>query len=122
MQYYMLLKDMPFHSKGELLVKSMTANVYIWETGTPVQQYAMSAEIVENNSDWFEEVFPNWTQNEPCWFLSFNGMIIHDYFDRAKHSTFTRFGNMFKSKEDAEIALEKIKPIFQPFVDASVSS
>lgn len=116
MQFYKLLKDMPHHKAGSLLIKTNTA--YIWETGAPNEQYALGAEIVENNEEWFEETFPNWVQNEPCWFLSFNGLVVRDHFDRNQHSTLARFGNLFKSAEDAELMLEKIKQVFQPFADA----
>lgn len=113
MQYYKLLQDMPFHTKDELLVKS--GPFYIWETGPAYQQYALPAEMVENCKEWFEEAFPNWSQNEPCWFITMNGIIANDYFDREKHSSYARFGNMFKSKQDAEIAFSKISEVFQPF-------
>lgn len=116
MQFYKLLQDMPHHKAGELLVKTNTA--YVWEIGSPHEQYALGAEIVENTPEWFEETFPNWVQNEQCWFLSFNGLVVRDYFDRNKHSAIARFGNLFKSAEDAEVMLEKVKQILQPFADA----
>jgi len=111
---------MPFHSKGELLIKSGT--YYIWEVGAPSTQYALPVEIVENSEEWFEEAFPNWAQNEPCWFVTFNGLIAHDYFKRTEHSSLARFGNLFKSKEDAEIAQAKLSEIFSPFADDAQTS
>lgn len=115
MQYYKLLKDMPFHASGELLVKA--GNFYIFEQGQPFQQYALPVELVEQCEEWFEETFPNWVQNEPCWYITMNGIIVHDYFNRTTHSSYARFGNLFKSKPDAEIAFAKISEIFQPFTD-----
>lgn len=114
-KFYQLLKDMPFHAKGSLLV--CADKWYIWETGLTTEQYALPVEIVENCPEWFEEAFPNWVQNEPCWFISFSGIVVRDYFDRNKHSALARFGNLFKSEADAEIMNTKLSEIFEPFAD-----
>jgi len=117
-RYYKLLKDMPYHAKDSLL--NSASKWYIWETGPTGSQYSLPAEVVENCPDWFEEVFPNWIQNEPCWFLSFNGMVVSEYFDRDRHSSLARCGNLFKSHEDAEMMNVKVQQIFQPFADESI--
>ena len=111
-KHYKLLKDMPHHPKGDLLTwAGVSSNVYIWEYGV---QYAIPAEVVENTEDWFEEAFPEWVQNEPCWYLTLNGIVAKDYFRREDHSTLYRFGNLFKSENDANLALAQIQRILLP--------
>ena len=110
---------MPLHAKGSLLVGA--GSWYIWELGTNETQYSLPSELVEKCEDWFEEAFPNWVQGEPCWFLTFNGMVANDHFDRNKHSSLARCGNLFKSHDDAELMNVRMLQLFQPFVDGSAS-
>jgi hypothetical protein len=111
-KYYEILKDMPHHVKGDLLTwTGQNSNVYIWEFG---EQYSLPAEIVETTEDWFKEAFPEWIQNEPCYYITLNGIVAKDYFRREDHSTLHRFGNMFKSEQDANLALSQISQILLP--------
>ena len=107
MRHYKLKKELPYHQIGEYLIGSGgDKGFYIWEYG---KQYALQAELIENSPEWFEEDFPDWTQNEPCHYLTLNGMIISEYFNREKHSSLVRYGNIFKNKSDAELANMRIR-------------
>ena len=108
MKYYKLKKDLPGHIIGDVLMQA--SDFYFWEKGV---QYSMPADIIENFPKWFEKLILEYQEGEDIWYLSLNGLIISDSFQRDKHSSLIQYGNIFTSEEDAIKYNNKIKLIFK---------
>lgn len=108
MKYYKSKKELPGHPIGDTLIQAN--DFYMWET---IPYYSLTNEIVENFPDWFERLYIEYQEGEEIWYISLNGIIVSDTFERLKHSTLIDFGNIFRSEEEAKTANTIIKKILQ---------
>ena len=108
MKQYKALKDFPGHKSGDILL--LAVDFYMWENEP---YYSFPTDVVENYSDWFEPLVFKYIDGEPIWYISLNGLIIADNFNRQKHSSLIEFGNIFTSEKDAVQVNNQIKKILQ---------
>ena len=108
MKYYKALVDLPGHKKDDILIQ--TNDYYMWEKEP---YYTFPAYVVETNSNFFEQVYLEYSEGEDIWYISLNGLIIADKFKRNKHSSLIEYGNIFRSDKDAKEANNKIKTILK---------
>ncbi|SRR6266403_2288306 len=97
---YRLKKEYPGHNIGDMLYKpSDDSTYYDWDvepfTKVPI-------EIVENHSEFFEEVINNWKMGDKIYFLSVSGEIIDENFDSTRHIPLIYWGNAFRDENEAK--------------------
>ena len=95
-KFYKTLQNLPGHNAGDTLISAQM--YYVWESD-PV--YTLNKEVVENFPEWFERIYPEFKNGDEIWYISFNGMIIRDEFDRTKHTSLVEFGNIFRNEKSA---------------------
>jgi hypothetical protein len=116
-KFFETLYDLPGHKAGDSLISA--GNYYVWESD-PI--YSLNKEIVENYPDWFKQVYPEFKNGDDIWFISLNGLIIHDEFDRSKHTSLVEFGNIFRNEKSASEMHHYIKEVFEANKNQSSSS
>lgn len=106
MNYYKCAKDLPGHPIGDVLLE--TNGFYMWEK-SPF--YTFPKEIVEQFHDFFVQETVEFNEGDDIWYITLNGIIVSDYFERKKHSSLIEFGNIFRSREEASNINTQIKNI-----------
>lgn len=99
---------MPGHHIGDVLLE--TNGFYMWEK---LPFYTIPKEIVEQFYDFFVHEHVEYGEGDEIWYISLNGIIVSDAFERKKHSSLIEYGNLFRSREEASNVNAKIKEILR---------
>lgn len=106
MKYYKNIKEMPGHSIGDVLLE--TNGFYMWEK---LPFYTIPKEIVEQFYDFFVQENVSYNEGDKMWYISLNGIIVSDVFERKKHSSLIEFGNIFRTQQEASETNNEIKKL-----------
>jgi hypothetical protein len=101
----------PHHTAGDLLYLPFSKSEFCVWVDEPC--YKVDLRMIENSPKHYEEIFFNHKVGDEYHFISSDGRIISDYFLAQKHANLIRFGNGFKTIEEAEWASEQLRKFFQ---------
>lgn len=114
MKRYKLKRDIPAFKAGEVFYLSDAGNLFRESDNVPVYGWTIIDKNPNILTDWFEEVKEStrWKPRigQKYYLLDSNGSVYdsvwsNDYIDRNR----SEIGNCFKTKEEAEKAVEKLK-------------
>lgn len=103
---YKLIKTLPKHEIGELVILSENANNMFYEW-LESPNYILPLDVVEDSSEFFEFISIDWEVGDRIFYINSFNEIIENIFNLKTHIKLVISNNAFKTKEIAQWVLDK---------------